>query len=270
MTSFLGAYVFDEPGGKQIDYGVSQADKPVKVANNDTDAAIHFVFTINNFLYLFKNLDYASPNLKLYTSDFALYWFDYLTAYDVVFGEFVGNQSQQLAIAMTRGAAETLGKQWGTMITWKYQQPPYLEDADQLYSDMVLAYENKANYIVVFNSPDRNPPITELGILTPDHIDAIKKFWDYAKTHPQPKTSPATTAYVLPADYGYAFRGPTDTIWGLWPSDGLSAKMWNDANATLTTYGMKLDIVYENRTDDIPINLPYDKLIFWNGTTITR
>jgi hypothetical protein len=262
---FLGAYVFDEAGGKQIDYHHA----PVPEADNYSDAAQKFVYTLNNAL---KNVTdyYESPHLRLFTSDYALHWLDYLAGYNVVFGEFVGNQSRQLTIALCRGAAKTQNKDWGTMITWKYQQPPFLEDAGQLYNDMVLAYQNGAKYIVVFNSPANFSAITEYGTLTPEHLDAMKKFWNYVNACPHVGKFSARTAYVLPRDYGYGFRGSEDKIWGLWGPNALSPVVWNDANSLLTTYGPRLDIVYETKIDNVPIKLPYDTLIFWNGTTILK
>jgi hypothetical protein len=31
---------------------------------------------------------------------------------------------------------------------------------------------------------------------------------------------------------------------------------------------MNIDIVYATKIENIPITLPYSKLIFWNGTTL--
>ena len=145
---FLGAYFFDEVGGKQID----QANPIVNDALSNSHAAEIFVSGLIGPLNISVTW-YDPPHPKLFVSDYALYWYDYLGGYDAVFGEFVGNQSRQLTVALCRGAAKTFGKDWGVIITWKYEQPPYLEDAEQLYSDMVLAYQNGAKYIVVFNSP---------------------------------------------------------------------------------------------------------------------
>ncbi len=262
---FLGAYFFDEVGGKQID----KYHPLVLEARSNSEAAEIFVSTLIGPLTISVDW-YDPPHPKLFVSDYALYWYDYLGGYDVVFGEFVGNQSRQLTVALCRGAAKTFGKDWGAIITWKYEQPPYLEDAEQLYSNMVLAYQNGAKYIVVFNSPGNFTALTEYGILTPEHFDAMKKFWNYMNTNHNMKGYQADTAYVLPKDYGYGFRGPNDTLWGLWHADELSAKVWNDTNALLATYGLNLDIVYETRIDGQRINLPYDKLIFWNGTTIQK
>jgi hypothetical protein len=265
---FLGAYVFDEPGGKQMD-----GNAVVLKAENCSDAAEQFVTVLNKSLS--NTTDYYRPaKLRLYTSDYALYSFDYLAGYDVVFGEFGSSNrgqsntaSRQLTVALCRGAAESQNKDWGTIITWTSQQPPYLEDAGQLYSDMVLAYQNDAKYIVVFDSPGN---ITEYGALTNQHLDSMKKFWIYMETNPAPGEDPAKTAYVLPMDYGYGFRGSTDRIWGIYNANELSPIVWDDATNLINHYGQQLDIVYENTINNGPARLPYDTLIFWNRTVISK
>ena len=93
-----------------------------------------------------------------------------------------------------------MNQSWGTIITWKYGQPPFLEDATELYNDMLLAYQNGAKYIVIFDSPNKADATTEYGILTTDHLAAMKNFWDYTKTNRQPAEFQAKTAYVLPRD----------------------------------------------------------------------
>ena len=40
----------------------------------------------------------------------------------------------------------------GVMITWTYNNPPYIESGNELYNDLVLAYENGAKYILVFDT----------------------------------------------------------------------------------------------------------------------
>ena len=106
---------------------------------------------------------------------------------------------------------------------------------------MVLAYQNGAKYIIIFDYPK----INELEILTNKHLKAIRKFWDYLKAFPHKAKYSARTAYVLPKDYGYGFRGPDDKIWGLWGPDELSPKIWNCANNLLGTYDPELDVIYE-------------------------
>jgi hypothetical protein len=96
----------------------------------------------------------------------------------------------------------------------------------------------------------------------------MKKFWNYATNNPRTTGDTAEIAYVLPQDYGFGFRKPDDNIWGLWPADSLSPIVWNDANKLINQYGMKLDIVFETLSNNLPVRLMYDKLIFWNGTII--
>jgi hypothetical protein len=260
----LGAYVFDEAGGKTID-----SPHETQSPENFTDAAQQFVAHTNYFLANYSAY-YRSPNLELFTSDYALYWYDYLLGYDVVFGEFVGNQSRQLTVALTRGAAKAMGKHWGTMITWKYSEAPFVEEPLQLFQDMVLAYQNGAKYIIVFNGPANNTATTPYGILNQWHFLAMRLFWAYTKLSPTPKEYPADNAYVLPKDYGFGFRGPNDKIWGVFPADALSPVIWNASNSLIKNYGIKIDIVYETKIDHTPINLPYEKLIYWNGTVTEK
>jgi hypothetical protein len=104
------------------------------------------------------------------------------------------------------------------------------------------------------------------GILQPEHLQAMRQFWDYAKHNPRPAETGERVAYVLPKDYAYGFRGPSDSVWGLWGPDELSSKVWNDANNLASQYGSKLDIVYEETLQNHAFN--YTKLIFWNGTII--
>ena len=135
---------------------------------------------------------------------------------------------------------------------------------------MIQAWKNDARYIIVFDAPGNitHPESTPLGVLTNEHLTAMQNFWNYIHSNEQPKNNADQIAYVLPKDYGYAFRGSNDTIWGIFPPDSFSSKIWNDTNNLLTTYDMKLDIVYETLTDSIQINLPYKTIIFWNGTTL--
>ena len=277
---FLGAYLFDEVGGKQMDYEINNPDKPVSRADNTSDAAIHFMINLMTFLNLEKQVFYSPPpNLKLYTSDYALYWYDFLSGYNTVLCEFVGepvgdqignqirNQYRQLTIGLDRGAAKTLGKNWGTIITYQAAAGG-LENGTLLYNDMVLAWQSGARYIVIFDG--NSTPSGQFGVLKQEHLDAMKRFWNKANAGPKYDEFPADVAYVLPTDYGYGFRGPEDKIWGLWPSDSFSTKIWNDTSALLTKYGGKIDIVYQDKTRNAPVDLPYRTLIFWNGTTIQR
>ncbi len=268
---FLGAYMFDEVGGKQLD-GMNSPYQPVPKANDVHDAAAHFFFGANPYLALYRDVYYSTPQLRLYTSDYCLYWFDYLCGYNVIFTEYVGNHSHQLASALVRGAATCQGKQWGAIMTFGSCENPNscFENATEMYASMMLAWQNGAKYIVVFDSPGNfSIPQTQWGVLTQDHLDAIRRFGDYTQSHQQPQLR-VETAYVLPSDYGFGFRSANDTIWGLWLADALSPKVWQDVNSLLNTYNMSFDVVYEDRTDSILTNLPYKTLFFWNGTIIGK
>jgi hypothetical protein len=275
-SRFLGAYIFDEPGGKQMDYNLSNPSKPVSAASNYTDAAEKYVYIINDALVNITGY-YKPAHLKLFTSDYALYWFDYAAGYDVVFGEFGSSQggpgsSRAITMALCRGAARAQNKDWGTIITWVTPNPPYLEDANLLYKDMVTAYQNGAKYIVVFDSPGNNTELTQYGILTNQQLYSIQRFWNYEKMGNHPTEFPAENAYVLPKDYGFGFRMPSDYIWGqgLWGPDELTPKIWNDTNSLVIPNNLKFDITFETKFDDTPIIPPYKNLIFWNGTTTER
>lgn len=273
---FLGVYVFDEVGGKLIDgaHSINMTE-----ANNYNMAATRYTHHVDFYL---ENITryYQNATFPVFTSDYALYWFDYLSGYDVVFAEFVGNDSRQLAAGLCRGAAKTLNKDWGVIITWPHDDlDSFVENPDQLYDDMLLAFQNGAKYIIVFNSPGfsvedgqtiPNPAPTEYGTLTSQHLDKMQKFWNYLQTHPPADNYPANTAYVLPSDYGSGLRGPEDKIWGKWEADLISPQILSDINLLLQTHVLFLDIVYETQIGSTPVNLPYDKLLFWNGTTIKK
>lgn len=254
---FLGIYLSDEPGGRQFDV---PDHRIVYKADNYTDAASKYVHTLGSQMEDFL-AKFGEPNIKTFTADYALYWFDFKAGYDVILAEFGWNFSRELHVALCRGAARMQNKEWGAIITWTYREPPYIEDAEELYQDMILAYKNGANYIIVFNYPTN---VTQFGILTRNHLNSIRRFWNYIRAFPQP-TPASNSAYVLPKNYGYGFRGPNDQVWGLWDSDELSMKVWSEINDLLTSLEVKLDIIYETEHCR---ESPYEKLVFWNGTII--
>ncbi len=263
---FLGVYFDDEQGGKQLD---SFDLRWVNEAENYTDAANQFVAHLN---YWLNNAPFTRNGMlpqvvpsdfRLFTSDYSLYWFDYKAGYDVVFAEFGWNYSRQLNVALDRGAATVQNKDWGVIITWTYNYPPYIESGEELYEDLILAYNNGAKYILVF---DTNENYTE-GILEEEHFEALEQFWQYTQDNPRNNLQvEKRVAFVLPKDYGYGFRGPTDKIWGLWGDDVLSLEISHHLGSFLEEYGTKLDIIYD---DDIKFNEVYSKYIFWNGIIIS-
>jgi hypothetical protein len=264
---FLGLYAFDEPGGRQLDnasYKVVKEDWFADNYDNYTEAADKYVNEMFIYLHHLIEDQMGGLDLPLFTSDYALYWFDYKAHYDVVFAEFGWNYSRHLNVALCRGAANVQNKDWGVMITWTYTQPPYLEPDNELYDDLVLAYENCADYILVF---DTNEDYTQ-SVLTSEHKAALKRFWRYAGRNPRAgDSSPDRVAYVLPEGYGYGFRGPNDTIWGLWEADDFSFEISTQVGALINKYQNRLDIIYD---DGLETNSTYgySKIIFWNGTVL--
>jgi hypothetical protein len=140
---FLGIYRWDEPGGNQLDKGQFML---VDNASSYAEVAESYVGGLSIIVEYYLNY---TP--KIFTADYGLYWFDYNSSYSTVFAEFVGNQSRQRIIALDRGAAQSFNEDWGVIVNWKYDQPPYLESGDELYADLSLAYSSGAKYAVVFS-----------------------------------------------------------------------------------------------------------------------
>ncbi len=180
---FLGIYIFEEPGGKQIDTGLFDEffhpeDPRGRLFENVTtysEASEIYIAQIPQSLS-FQCL--LSEEIPKFTSDYALYWFDYLAGYDTIFTEFGWNLSRAQHVGLCRGAADSQNKEWGTIITWTYDNPPYLLSGSEIFDDMVLAYEAKAKYIILFNFP-YYPESNPYGILLEEHFTALEDFWNY-------------------------------------------------------------------------------------------
>jgi len=253
---FLGVYRYDEPGGNQLDGGNKTL---VTNAASYSDAARQYTEFLGGIIVNYY-LNYAP---QVFTADYALQWFDYKSNYSAVFTEFASNNTREIAIAQCRGAASHFRKDWGTIITWKYDAQPYIESGEELYNDMIQAYSNGAKYLIVFD----HPKLDTYGILKDEHFDALKRFWDYHHSNPQDFNSQkANTAYVLPQDYAFGLRRADDKIWGLWEPDELSGKAWTDVNKLVQTYGFGLDIVFDEPGVVDAARNRYERLIFWNET----
>ena len=262
---FLGIYIYDEPGGRQIDTGlfdnftlserarmyenVTSYEEAAEVFRTQLPLGLSFQFLQNH-------------NISKYTSDYALYWFDYLAGYDTVFVELGWNHNRPQHIGLCRGAATAQQKDWGAIITWTYYDPPYLAKGPEILEDLKTAYETGAKYIVILDYPEW-PENNPYGVLQDDHFDAIEQFWDHIHKHPEDygKTK-GQVAFVLPRDYGWGMRQPNDSIWGLWPADNLSSVIWEKMTQLTGRYGLNLDIVY----DDPGIRLDgYSKVYYWDS-----
>jgi hypothetical protein len=262
---FLGIYIYDEPGGRQIDTGlfdnftlserarmyenVTSYEEAAEVFSTQLPLGLSFQFLQNH-------------NISKYTSDYALYWFDYLAGYDTVFVELGWNHNRPQHIGLCRGAATAQQKDWGAIITWTYYDPPYLAKGPEILEDLKTAYQTGAKYIVILDYP-KWPENNPYGVLQDDHFDAMEQFWNHIHKHPEDygKTK-GQVAFVLPKDYGWGMRQPNDSIWGLWPADNLSSVIWEKMTQLTERYGLNLDIVY----DDPGIRLDeYSKVYYWDS-----
>jgi hypothetical protein len=244
---FLGVYLYDEPGGRQIDSGDWEGgdNEYIERVSDYSEAAELFVTYISSTWSL---QDLKNRNITAFTSDYALYWFDYLAGYDAVFVELGWNHSRPQQIGLGRGAANVQGKEWGAIITWTYQNPPYLGNRAEILEDMKTAYRAGAKYLIVFNYPT-DPPDNPYGILTDDHFDAMETFWETIHSPQQGSLEKvkAEAAFVLPKDYGWGMRRVDDNIWfPEWGSDNRSPLIWENMNKLIERHGLKLDIIYDD------------------------
>ncbi|MCL4429258.1 MAG: hypothetical protein M1167_00755 [Chloroflexi bacterium] len=171
---FLGVYYYDEPGGIQLDIDYSNWTRYFSFYGarflNSSMYKAHSS-AIDEFINGNLSRDYNSAasvyietmkrdsglrqlqnrSITTFTSDYALHWFTYLGGWDVVLTQIGWNDTVAQDIALGRGAAKLQGKEWGAMITWKYDTPPYLDTGPEIYKQMQMAYTAGADYIVVFN-----------------------------------------------------------------------------------------------------------------------
>ncbi len=256
---FLGVYRLDEPGGNQLDNG------RVQMVNNATGNITSYDEVAGLYTYYLGFIvnTYLNYAPKLFTADYALQWFDYKANYTSIFTEFASNDSKEIAVAEARGAAANFNRNWGTIIGWTYDAPPYIESGSELLGDLVLAYKAGSKYAVVFDYPE----VGTYGTLEPEHFAALQQFWDYIHDNPQDFGSQKPkVAYVLPEYYGFGLRRANDRIWGLFPADGNSTKVWDDVNKMVTTYGFNFDIIYDEPGVVEAARSRYQRIFFWNET----
>jgi hypothetical protein len=279
---FLGAYLYDEPGGKQIDTGywggstmtTFTGSKITTFVNTSdyADAASRFIRSLNGGS-MQHIINTTIPNsvtspVPVFTADYALYWFDYKAGYNTVFVELGNNlppDSKIDQIGLCRGAATTQQKDWGAIVTLGTDVPiPTPENGSTVLSDMTMAYKAGAKYILVFNYE-----LNGQGILTDEQFNAMKQFWDniHGSSSDSFGSSPGQVALVLPANYGWGMRRLNDRMWGLWDpnkAENNSTEIWNNIGNLTEKYGLNLDIVY----DDPSVNIQgiYSQTYLWNST----
>jgi hypothetical protein len=212
-----------------------------------------------------NNIEYLKSNsTEVFTSDYALYWFDYLSGYDVVLAQIGWNISSAQQIALVRGAANLQNKDWGAVITWKYDRPPYLDSGTEVFNQMRTAYESGAKYIILFNyyEGDGNP----YGTLKDEHFLALENFWNNVLKNPEvtQNSAKSDTVLVLPKNYGWGMRWKEDKIWGIFEPDEKSGQIWNSLQKLLANNSSYFDIVYED--SGFLITGKYQQTYYWNQT----
>ena len=229
---------------------------PIK---NDTQAKDWFIRGTN------LPMDrYRLQNATYLTSDYGLYWYDYLAGYDTVLAQLGWNHTTTQDIGLVRGAANLQNKTWGTIITWKYMQEPYLASGQEIYDQMKLSYECGATYVLIFNyAQNMTGPY---GTLKDEHFAALQRFWKDVVKSPfeHQGQAKADAAYVLPQNYGSGLRSQNDTVWGLLQPTDNYMQIWPNLQNALKIHGDKLDIVYDDPAH--PARGNYSKVIFWNQT----
>ena len=103
---------------------------------------------------------------------------------------------------------------------------PYLDKGVNIYGQMEAAYNCWGTIHLTFSiwtmtlQRHDNP----YGTMTDEHFQALQKFWNQIVTKSTPNLVHAEAALVLPKDYGWGMRSPTDRIWGFWGPDDKSAR----------------------------------------------
>jgi hypothetical protein len=286
---FLGVYLYDEPGGIQLDYNWSQVFHRIKERFPEFYESISVYVEYNSTQIVLRDYDeaanrfyeYVQDHLQInelsnrsiasFTADYGLYWFDYAAGYDTVFVELGWDHDSAKHIGLGRGAARVQQKDWGSIIVWNDVDPENerhegdYKSGDEMLVDMFDSYNAGADFIIIFNYPV-DPPGNPYGILTEEHFDAIEQFWDYMQENPDDHGMlKAEAVLVLPRNYAWGLRRVDDRIWGYWGPDEKSEQVWEALQHLLFEYdGFSLDIVYEDSA--FPVEGLYEQVYYWNYT----
>jgi hypothetical protein len=175
------------------------------------------------------------------------------------------NHSTVKDLALVKGAAHLQNKAWGAIVTWKYDQPPYLASGEEIFAQMVQAYQAGATYVTIFNYPQLEG--NDYGVMQDEHFVALERFWKnvfQSNVGRNREFGNPDVALVLPRNYGWGMRNPNDTIWGMWRPDNKSPQIWENSRKLLSKYGLSLDIVYED--PEFPFAGIYNRVYYWNET----
>ncbi|MDR2720424.1 MAG: hypothetical protein LBC03_06450 [Nitrososphaerota archaeon] len=235
------------------------------IQTND-DIANLFVNHNKNTFYAIDKEQLDKQSILVFTADYGLYWWDFKGGYDLVLAELAWNHSDTQQISLVRGAANIQGKSWGTILTWKYTHPPFLAEGDEMFEQMKTSYQTGAEYVIIFNySEDSKNPHT----LQDEHFQALERFWSEVVQNPDVEHGgiKAEAALVLPKNYGWGMRAAGDNIWGIWPADNTTQKIWNQLQEKTEQHGLKLDIIFEDPNH--PVKGKYEHVYYVEQKTPT-
>ncbi|MGD6934572.1 MAG: hypothetical protein ACQCN5_10235 [Candidatus Bathyarchaeia archaeon] len=221
---------------------------------NYAEAAQRFEAKNQNEITFVKN------QTTVFTSDYVLYWYDYQAGYDVLLTQLGWNISLSQQIALCRGAATAQEKDWGAIVTWKYNKAPYIASAQEISSQLKTAYECGAKYLILFNYYEEGKS-NPYGTLTDEHFDALEKFWNEVVKNPSVISGSvkADSVLVLPKNFGGGLRWRADIVWGVFRGDEASGQLYDLTQSALTSHGYNLDIVYDNSA--YPLSAQYKNII---------
>lgn len=209
------------------------------------------------------NIDFLKNSTKVFTSDYALYWFDYLAGYDVVLGQLGWNLSATQQLSFLRGAANTQQKDWGVVITWKYQSqsPPYLDSGSEVLSQLKTAYQCGAKYFVIFNYYGEDAGA--YGTMQDEHFQALNSFWKDVVENPVQESVKADSALIFPKNFGWGARWAEDKIWGIFKADDGTNRIWDLMQQTLEEKGLDVDVIFDD--PKFPLSASYQKVHYAYG-----
>ena len=144
---------------------------------------------------------------------------------------------------------------------------PYLENGTELlvtYRWLTALEPNTP----LSSATQPTQPSNQYGICRRNILRRLQRFWNTLHNNPASLGSnKAEAAYIVPKDYGFGFRSPNDTIWGLKPADDLSQKIYDDTNNILPSiYGSRFDVLYDEPEIIAPLLKNYTAVYYWNQT----